>query len=262
MLDIDNDNDTATPDSGDDGSFLGVAIVNGGFDMDASGSISGFGSADDGQVTYNSTEPGIANVRVFIDTDNDGVFDSTEPSAITDANGTYSIGNLFNGTYTVRVDASTLPSSYFQTYDLTSPSNDHTATIVLNGSNRTDADFGYRNDATLGDLVWNDRDNDGVRDAGEPGIEGVLVYIDADGDNIFDQGIERFAITDINGSYQIDNLAAGTYAVRVEISTLPQGSTQTYDLDGTGTATRRPHTHPQRKRHRRGLRLPRQRRIR
>ena len=97
-------------------------------------------------------------------------------------------------------------------------------------------DFGYRDDATIGDRVWNDMDNDGVQDAGEPGIEGVLVYIDLDDDNLFDQGVERFAITDTNGNYQFNNLAAGTYVVRLEISTLPRGSTQTYDFDGLGTA--------------------------
>ena len=228
-LDIDNDN-AATVDNDDDGFFMGYTIINGGVDVNASASIS---NTDDGTATYSVYENAIANVRVFIDMDNDGVFDVTEPSAVTDSAGAYSIGGLYNSTYTVRVDPSTLPSSYVGTYDLTSPVTDHTATVVLSGSSRTDVDFGYRNDASLGDLVWNDRDADGVRDAGEPGIEGVLVYIDADGDNVFDQGIEAYDITDLNGNYLIENLVAGTYAVRVEFSTLPQGCTQTYDLDST-----------------------------
>ena len=227
--DIDNDN--ATPvDNDDDGSFLGLTVVNGGFDVDGSGTIS---NSDDGSGVYQVYETGIANVRVYIDMDNDGVFDATEPSAVTNSTGGYSITGLYNGTFTVRVDTSTVPSSYVQTYDLTSPVTDSKATIVLSGASRTDVDFGYRNDATLGDTVWNDRNANGVRDAGEPGIEGVIVYIDADGDNVFDQGVERHAITDISGFYQIPNLAAGTYTVRVEFSTLPQGCTQTYDLDAT-----------------------------
>jgi large repetitive protein len=231
-VDIDNDN-SAPVDSGDDGTFLGVNIVDGGFDMNNSGSISTTGSNDDGQVTYNAAEAGIANVRVYVDIDNDGLFDATEPSAVTDSNGAYSIGNLFNGTYTVRVASSTLPGSYAQTYDLTSPATDHTATVVLSGSSRTDVDFGYRNDASIGDVIWNDRNADGVQDPGEPGIEGVLVYIDTDGDNVFDQGVERYDITDVDGHYLIENLTAGAYAVRVEFSTLPQGCNQTYDLDAT-----------------------------
>ncbi|MCW1925853.1 SpaA isopeptide-forming pilin-related protein [Luteolibacter arcticus] len=213
----------------DDGTLFGVSIVNGYFDLSGNGSN---GNDDDGAVTHTVSEAAIANVRVYLDMDGDGVFDATEPSAVTNASGAYSIGNLFNGTYVVRVDTSTLPSSYVQTYDLTSPSTDHTASVTISGANRTDADFGYRNDASLGDLVWNDRDADGIRDAGEPGIPGVWVYIDSDGDNAFDQGIERFTITDLAGFYRFENLAAGSYNVRVEFSTLPQGSTQTHDLNG------------------------------
>jgi hypothetical protein len=228
-VDIDNDNITP-PDNDDNGSFLGLAIVNGGFDVNNTGTIS---NSDDGSVTYDVYEAGIANVRVYLDMDNDGVFDATEPSAITNAAGAYSISGLYNATYTVRVDVSTLPSSYVETYDLTAPITDHTATVTLSGSSRTDVDFGYRNDASLGDTVWNDRNANGVRDSGESGIEGVLIYVDVDNDNVFDQGVEFFDITDINGNYLIENLAAGTYTVRVEFSTLPQGSTQTHDLDGT-----------------------------
>ena len=229
-VDIDNDNSTPI-DNGDDGTFLGVNIVNGGFDMNNSGTISTTGSNDDGQVVYNTTEPGIANIRVFIDIDNDGVFDANEPSAVTDSSGFYSIGNLPDGNYVVRVDTSTVPASYAQTYDLTSPL-DHSASVTLSGSSRTDVDFAYRNSASIGDFVWNDRDADGVQDPGEPGIEGVLVYIDADNDNIFDQGVETFAITDLNGYYLIENVPAGSHNVRVDFGTLPQGSTQTYDLSG------------------------------
>lgn len=213
----------------DIGTFQGITVINGNLDVDGNGSI----NASDALTAGVANEAGIGGVRVYLDLNGNGVFDSNDLSAITNARGIYSFSNLFNITYSVRVDPSTLPSSYVQTFDLTSPSDDHAATVPLSGSNRFDVDFGYRNDASLGDLIWNDRNANGVRDPGEPGIEGVIVYIDADNDNIFDQGLERFDITDVNGFYTIDNLAAGTYAVRVEFSTLPQGSTQTYDLDST-----------------------------
>ncbi|MCU0795680.1 MAG: carboxypeptidase regulatory-like domain-containing protein [Akkermansiaceae bacterium] len=228
-LDIDNDNG-ATVDADDDGFFMGYPVINGGLDLNGSGTIS---TSDDGSAVYEIYEAAIANVRVYIDVDNDGIFDANEPSAITSSTGAYTIGGLYQGSFVVRVDPTTLPASYIGTYDLTSPVTDHRAIVVLSGANRTDVDFGYRNDANLGDLIWNDRDADGIRDAGEPGIEGVLVYIDADGDNVFDQGLEAYDITDINGIYLIDNLSAATYSVRVEFSTLPQGSTQTFDLDAT-----------------------------
>lgn len=234
---VDIDNDTQA-DNDDDGTFLGVAIVNGGFDLNGSGGISTSGNNDDGTVTYTVNEAGIASVRVYIDINGDGIFNSTEPSALTNSGGAYTVGNLFNGTYTVRADTTTLPTSYVQTHDLTSPSTDHSAIVVISGSSRTDVDFGYRNDASIGDLVWNDRDADGVVDAGEPGIEGAIVYIDANSNGIFDQATERYAITNFNGYYLIDNLPAGSYLVRIDISSLPQGSTQTHDFDGTGSAHR------------------------
>lgn len=227
-LDVDGDGSGDGDDDINSNTFLGLyRVINGRIDMNANGSIS---TADVGRL---SGEQGIANVRVFIDANGNGKFDAGEASAVTDSAGSYTIGHLFDGSYSVRVDTATLPSSYVPTYDLVSPVGDHAALATLGGAGRTDVDFGYRNDASIGDLVWNDRDGDGVRDSGEPGIEGVLVYIDADNDNVFDQGVERFAVTDVNGLYRIENLAAGTYSVRVEFSTLPQGCAQTYDLDAT-----------------------------
>ncbi|MEI6175856.1 MAG: SdrD B-like domain-containing protein [Verrucomicrobiota bacterium] len=182
-----------------------------------------------------TAEAGLANVRVYIDANGNGTWDSTEAFALTNASGIYSITNLFNGTYAVRVDTTTLPASMFQTYDLTSPVTDNQATAVLAGSSLTTLDFGYRYDATLGDRVWNDLDNDGVQDAGEPGIANVLVFIDANANGVLNPATERYVLTDVNGNYTFNNLAAGTYSVRVDTGTLPLGVTQTFDLDGTGT---------------------------
>ena len=232
--DIDNDASASTPDADDDGSFLGVAIINGGFDVDVSNSISG---TDDGTVTYSVTtyEPAIANVRIYLDANGNGLWENTEAFAITNSLGVYTIGGLFNGSYVIRVDTTTLPASMSETYDLTIPTTDHQATVVLSGSSRTDVDFGYRNDASIGDRVWNDLNNNGLQDPAEPGIEAVLVYIDTNGNGRFEQGTERFEITNNSGYYRFSGLAAGTYAVRIEISTLPRSVTQTYDFDGAAT---------------------------
>ena len=68
-------------------------------------------------------------------------------------------------------------------------------------------------------LVFDDRDGDGARDAGEPGLRGRRVFIDADGDGAYDGG-ERSAQTDAAGNYALTGLAAGTYRVR---QVLPSG---------------------------------------
>lgn len=47
-------------------------------------------------------EKGISGWRVYVDTDNDGKYDSGEKSAISDATGAYKIANLTKGTFSVR----------------------------------------------------------------------------------------------------------------------------------------------------------------
>jgi uncharacterized repeat protein (TIGR01451 family) len=228
-LDLNGDGSITTADAG---TFQGITVIGGGLDVNNSASVTNSDDATGGI----ASEAGIANVRVYLDGNGNGVRDDHEAFSDTSASGFYSITNLPNGVYTIRVDTGTLPNSMAQTHDLSNPTTDNQATVTLAGVSRTDVDFGYRDDASIGDRVWNDMDNDGVQDAGEPGIEGVLVYMDLDGDNVFDQGVERFAVTDTNGIYRFINLAAGTYSVRLEISTLPRGSTQTYDFDGVGTS--------------------------
>jgi LPXTG-site transpeptidase (sortase) family protein len=69
---------------------------------------------------------------------------------------------------------------------------------------------------------------------GEIGISGVRIYVDMNNNNIYDVG-EANAITNASGNYSITGLAAGTYTVQVDTTTLPAGSVPTYDLDGIGT---------------------------
>ncbi len=91
---------------------------------------------------------------------------------------------------------------------------------------------------SLGDLVWNDLDGDGVRDAGEPGLAGVTVFLDANGNGTPDGG-EPTQVTDGTGAYTFTGLAAGSYTVRVDTTTVPTGlalSTHNQPLAVTLTA--------------------------
>ncbi len=185
----------------------------------------------DNDRAQDTDEPGLAGVRVYIDSDSDDTFDVGEPSAITAVDGTYTIGDLVAGTYNVRVDTTTLPAGAAQTHDL-SGSLDHEASVTLTaGQQRTDVDFGYRGTGSLGDRVWNDLDGDRVQDANESGLAGVRVYIDSNGNGSFDAN-EPSATTPTDGSYTFANLLADTYIVRVDTSTLPSNLLQTYDLEG------------------------------
>ena len=73
--------------------------------------------------------------------------------------------------------------------------------------------------ATIGDRVWADANANGSQDAGEAGLPGVVV-------NLY-QGATLVRTTETapgpSGYYIFNNLAAGTYTVNVDESTLPSG---------------------------------------
>jgi uncharacterized repeat protein (TIGR01451 family) len=70
---------------------------------------------------------------------------------------------------------------------------------------------------SLGNLVWEDLDNDGVVDAGEPGIAGLAVnlYLDANNDGTPDGAAIDSTVTDGNGNYLFSALLPDTYLVEV-----------------------------------------------
>jgi hypothetical protein len=67
--------------------------------------------------------------------------------------------------------------------------------------------------SAIGDQVWHDLDLDGIRDAGEPGIDGVLIELLDNNGNIL-----ATQVTTGGGLYRFDGLQAGSYQVRVAAS--------------------------------------------
>ena len=94
----------------------------------------------------------------------------------------------------------------------------------------------------LGDTVWFDRNADGRRNAGEPGIAGVGVFVRWAGpDATFGTGddVVTHTMTDANGSWNVSGLSAGHYRVKIDAATLPVDERiPTHDLDGVATADR------------------------
>lgn len=94
---------------------------------------------------------------------------------------------------------------------------------------------------TIGDYVWEDADGDGVQDAGETGVQGVvarLYSVGADGevgggDDVF----RSETLTDASGNYTLSEATAGTYYVEFvaptgfEFSARGQGADDTKDSD-------------------------------
>jgi hypothetical protein len=63
----------------------------------------------------------------------------------------------------------------------------------------------------IGDFVWEDLNVNGIQDANEPGISGVVVrLLDQNGNQL------KFVVTDIDGKYLFDNLDPGNYIVKFD----------------------------------------------
>ncbi len=154
---------------------------------------------------------GLEGVKVYLDTDNSGTWQPNEPYAITDENGNYYIGGLADGTYTVRVDTTTLPPGVSNTYDPDGVLNS-TSSVTISGHNTNLLqDFGYQGTNNISGTIWTDTDTDGYLDAGETGwLGGVTVVLyDSNGD------IVATTTTDANGNYSFSYLPNGNYTVDV-----------------------------------------------
>ncbi|WP_256872037.1 Calx-beta domain-containing protein [Nostoc sp. TCL26-01] len=104
----------------------------------------------------------------------------------------------------------------------TIPEGNHTSSIShsvssidANYSNVTLPDIAVNitdNDAEIRGMKWNDIDGDGVKDTGEPGLQGWTIYLDSNSNGQLDNG-EISTTTDANGNYQFTNLRPGIYTV-------------------------------------------------
>src|SRR4051812_42873401 len=83
---------------------------------------------------------------------------------------------------------------------------------------------------TIGDFVWHDTNRDGIQNPGEPGINGVTVWLK--------QGSTILATTSTAthlgqaGYYQFTGVCLGSYSVEVDASTLPPDYTPTSSFAG------------------------------
>jgi len=102
-------------------------------------------------------------------------------------------------------------------------------------------DFGVYNDLVLGNLIWDDLNNNGLWDkATEPGIDGVKVnlYFDANGDGDVDDAGETTPISSTttanNGLYLFLFLPPGNYVVELAASNFNAGSPLEHYTSSTG----------------------------
>ena len=186
-------------------------------------------------------ESGISNIVVFVDMNNNGTLDAGEPSATTDENGYWNIGGLPDGSYTVRVQTSSLPPGLNPTYDLDGvASASRTAVTITSGTSRTDLNFGYNygpSGGTIGDFVWLDGNGNGLQDTNEVGISNVVVTLYLTND--ITQTLTPVAtnVTDAVGAYSFSGLSASNYVIGFTLfsnyvyTTYGAGTNNTIDSD-------------------------------
>jgi protocatechuate 3,4-dioxygenase beta subunit len=186
------------------------------------------------------TETGLSNVPVSLFDQLGNLVASTK----TAADGTYLFSNLGAGIYTVEITAPAnlgsstgLANQYEPAPDPDDNINnvdDGTTTpagssiiralpIDLQpgqepgGDTNLTLDFGLYRTMNLGNLVWNDANNNGTVDSGETGIANVTVrlFADANGDGVPDGAALATQSTDKNGNYLFTGLSPGSYVVEV-----------------------------------------------
>lgn len=167
-------------------------------------------------------EAGVSNVQVTLT----NLATSATLTTKTDGLGNYIFNDLAAGNYVINI---ALPATYtFSPQNATTadkdsdinPANAQSNTIVLlAGEANMSIDAGMyitTGTASVGSRVWNDSNNNGVQDANEGGVPGVVV-------TLYDNELNSLSITstDNYGKYLFGNLNAGLYTLGFE--NLPEG---------------------------------------
>lgn len=190
----------------------------------------------DGDGRQDAGEPGLAGVLVQLwNSDKSVMFDQT----VTNANGNYTLIAPTPGNYRVAAMLSA-PGDQFSpknvlvegdTPDLkdsdinTTGLNFGFTDLYVFGSNLisiTSIDIGIRRFFTptptrtptpinIGNFIWDDANNNGRQDAGEPGVANVTVQLWNANTNV----LEDTAVTNANGNYTLIAPTPGNYRVRV-----------------------------------------------
>jgi len=174
----------------------------------------------DGDGFRDGDEPGIKNVRIYIDSNGNGQRDAGEQNTLTDKNGAWSF-NVAPGTHRIReervngINGQPLERDFPQS---TPPNNIPVLDVtVAAGQTFACAQVG---DTPLYQIEVNkfrDIDRSGTRNLVngvlEPPIANVPFILDLNGNGGWDQSVEPIAITDANGVVLFRDLRAGNYPV-------------------------------------------------
>lgn len=210
----------ATSTAGDFANFNLSTLVPGSMSGTVWNDLNGNGVLD----TTPTAESGSGNWLVFVDLNGNRIAEATEPQGTSAADGTYTIPGVTPGTVTIVIQAKT-------GWHVTSPITGAKSLTLKNGQNVTGVNFGEQQlkDSSILGTAFADKNKNGVRDAGEKGLAGIVVYLDMNANAVRDGGEpstttsgDQFFTPTINeaGTYSFTHLASGTYQVRQELPTV------------------------------------------
>ncbi len=198
--------------------ILGAATYGRGvFELQVRGLISGHVFTDtNGAGVFAAGDPGIAGLTVeVLDVANNN---SVIAVTTTDANGFYQFRSLTAGNY--EVVALGTPTSAIQTTD------DPNAFPSFTQASNETVDFGFFTPGSISGTKFDDLNDNGAKDAGEPGAGGFTIFIDENNSGVFTIG-DPTTTTAANGSWSFANLGPavimgapnpetfnGTYVIR------------------------------------------------
>ena len=172
------------------------------------GTISGYKYEDiNGNGTKDDSDLGLENWEIFIDFDNNGIRNGLEKNYdLTDANGYYDLGYIANGSYSI---CEVLKNGWSPT---TQSGNCQTITIT-NGSSET-VNFGNFKLGLIQGRKYNDLNNDGSYDSGEPYLNDWTIRAYKKNGAAWDPiGSFNTGDTGTIGQYRFDNLELGRYKI-------------------------------------------------
>jgi hypothetical protein len=137
--------------------------------------------------------------------------DGEPVTAVSDASGAYVLELACPGDYTVVVDPTSVSPKLTPAPVPSGGQAPGSVQVLGSAPELADVDFGFcGGDGVIGDLVWNDRDQDGIQDDGEPGLP-ARVFLQSSA-----TGLPVDETTTVGGHYEFTELCPGTYEVRAE----------------------------------------------
>ena len=181
----------------------------------------------------NGSDTGISGVTLTL-TGLDDLGDSINTSATTNPSGNLSFSNLRPGTYTL---VETQPSAYLDGKDSAGTTggtlfNDQVANFTLSaGQSASGVTFGELAPSSLSGVVFHDANDDGTKQAGESGIDGVIVRLTGTDD--LGNSVNTITTTSGGGLYSFTNLRPSNGTGYTITETQPTGFLDGKDTIGT-----------------------------